>query len=311
MKRVDAEPLSEQRWAKVEKEVFAQLDAGRPVPLPESRSRRGVWARGLAVACAAAALVAFVATRDARPERPLHIATAGESQLVHLEEADLELAPHSAAVVGTEKSGALAVTLAHGAAELAVRPTAAHARLTVEAADARIDVLAARFRVVVLAAHAEIFVHGGELIVHGPRGSQTLGAGAVWTSAEPVIVEALERAVPAPSAEAPEVASAPHSSAPLHQPVRRRNHPHESGMRELYERAARIEGTHPDEASALYFELSQGRGTWAENALFALGRLELERGQRERGRSTLSHYLQLHPRGRNVEDARRLLAQPK
>lgn len=80
--------------------------------------------------------------------------------------------------------------------------------------------------------------------------------------------------------------------------------------RSAYEAAARLEGT--DWAAALerYHELSRGTDSWAANALFAEGRLALDRGDRERGTRALRQYLERFPSGQNAADARDLLRHP-
>jgi hypothetical protein len=76
---------------------------------------------------------------------------------------------------------------------------------------------------------------------------------------------------------------------------------------ELFESAARIERTRPDEAAALYRQLVAGGSGWAGSALFALGRLEADRGHRAEAAPLLEEYLTRYPRGINVDDARVLL----
>jgi hypothetical protein len=97
-------------------------------------------------------------------------------------------------------------------------------------------------------------------------------------------------ATPAPSS-AGTGASAPTSRSP----------------QQVFESAARIERTRPDDAAALYRELASGGTAWAGSALFALGRLEADRGHRGEATRLLDEYLARYPRGINVDDARALL----
>ena len=68
-----------------------------------------------------------------------------------------------------------------------------------------------------------------------------------------------------------------------------------------------MERARPEEAAGIYRQLAQGGSPWAPNGLFALGRLEAERGHREDAVHLLNEYLARYPRGPNAADARDLL----
>jgi hypothetical protein len=74
-----------------------------------------------------------------------------------------------------------------------------------------------------------------------------------------------------------------------------------------FENAARQETSDPAAALATYAQLAAGDGTWAADALFAQGRLELERGHHGQARALLTAYLRRFPDGPNADDAHRLL----
>jgi hypothetical protein len=76
---------------------------------------------------------------------------------------------------------------------------------------------------------------------------------------------------------------------------------------QVFESAARSERTRPDDAAALYRQLVSGNTAWAGSALFALGRLEADRGRRPEATRLLEEYLARYPRGINADDARALL----
>ena len=76
---------------------------------------------------------------------------------------------------------------------------------------------------------------------------------------------------------------------------------------QVFESAAHIERTRPDDAAALYRGLASGGTAWAGSALFALGRLEADRDHRAEAMRLLDEYLARYPRGINVDDARGLL----
>jgi TolA-binding protein len=77
--------------------------------------------------------------------------------------------------------------------------------------------------------------------------------------------------------------------------------------RARYEAASRLEATDPDAALAQYRELAQKGGGWGQNALFAAGRLDADRGDRDEARRLLHQYVSLYPAGANANDARELL----
>ena len=77
--------------------------------------------------------------------------------------------------------------------------------------------------------------------------------------------------------------------------------------REQYEAASKLEAQQPAAAIALYRELVRQGGAWGENALFAAGRLEADRGDHDDARRLLGEYLARYPAGPNANDARQLL----
>jgi hypothetical protein len=81
----------------------------------------------------------------------------------------------------------------------------------------------------------------------------------------------------------------------------------QSSERDRFETASKLERTQPSAALAIYSELSGGRGPWAANALYAAGRLELERGQKVQAKRLLELYGKRFPTGQNIQEARRLL----
>ena len=67
--------------------------------------------------------------------------------------------------------------------------------------------------------------------------------------------------------------------------------------RDQYEAASRLEAEQPAAAIALYRELAHQGGAWGENALFAAGRLEADRGDQDEARRLLHEYLVAVPGG--------------
>jgi hypothetical protein len=73
-----------------------------------------------------------------------------------------------------------------------------------------------------------------------------------------------------------------------------------------YEAAARIERSDPTRALRIYTGLAGGSDAWAQDALYAAGRLQADRGARTDAVRLLEEYLRRFPRGSNAQDARTL-----
>jgi hypothetical protein len=82
--------------------------------------------------------------------------------------------------------------------------------------------------------------------------------------------------------------------------------PTEPSAQARYEAAERIERKDPDGALRAYTALARGDDAWAQDALFAAGRLQADRGARSDAIRLLEEYLRRFPRGSNAQDARTL-----
>ena len=83
--------------------------------------------------------------------------------------------------------------------------------------------------------------------------------------------------------------------------------PAEPTPQSRYEEAAAVERADPGRALRLYLGLARGSDAWAQNALYAAGRLHADRGERADAARLLEEYLRRFPRGSNAQDARALL----
>ncbi len=83
--------------------------------------------------------------------------------------------------------------------------------------------------------------------------------------------------------------------------------PSRTASQTTFEEATALERSNPARASRLYQKLESGSDSWAQNALFARGRLEASRGNSKEARRLLERYLKRFPRGSNAEDARAVL----
>jgi hypothetical protein len=307
------EPLSDLSWVRVERAVFAELDAAA-APVAEAEVRRR-WPVLIAPLAAVAALVVWLVVRPAVPadgghERPARIVTADSATELSFGDAVVTAAPRSTLVMGGSAQGGVLIVVERGGATFEVAPRAGRPPFRVEAGDVSIRVVGTRFTVGRSAETATVHVIEGtvEIVARGRR--EFVSAGASWP--------------PGPSAEAPVPAAPPAPAAvdmppavidpaePPRKKPRIDDDDDETGTREptskeQFEAAARLERTEPGAALTRYRTLARGTGPWAANALFAAGRLSFDRGDPDMARRLLDRYLRRFPGGANAADARALL----
>jgi hypothetical protein len=145
------------------------------------------------------------------------------------------------------------------------------------------------------AAHAAV---SREHTVSRPAaGGGSAAAHASAVMAAPPLPAAAPATLPPPAiAVAPPVPSSP-DAAPSAIPT---------SSQARYEAAEQIERKDPDGALSAYTALARGSDAWAQNALFAAGRLQADRGARADAIRLLGEYLRRFPRGPNAQDARTL-----
>jgi len=337
------EPLSDAAWSRVEAGLFARLDRGEhrvaSEPVSESApastrrrtrpaSRR--WGFVLALAAAAASAAVWVQVQvtstpstptarvEASPEAAprvapalipesaeqlasavqrvadgAHLATSTESKRWLVGDSEVTLAAGSElAVAGSDALG-FRLTLEHGRVDCQVAPRAGRPAFVVDAGEVTVTVIGTGFSVARDEAGARVQVEHGSVRVSTPETSVLLGAGQSWPALDAAPGEpeqtSVEPAVDTPSPARPNGARRAVDAAAR------------------FDRASRLEATQPEAALRIYRELSGKRGPWAPNALYAAGRLELERQRAQRGRALLERYLKRYPQGANAADARELL----
>lgn len=313
------QPLSRPAWDRIESRLFERLDRGEHLlpaepARPERRPVR-LWASvaGLAAAAALAlwwqtrepaevaqhaAPPAAVAERPA-PREPAHIVTTYAPTRTTMGEATLTLAAQSEVHVdGSDNEGWL-VRLDRGEVECEVAPRKGRPPFVVQAGETRVTVVGTRFTVERDGFGARVSVSEGRVQVSSGAEHVSLGPGDEWPPEPPALVPE----------ELPELDEPPLEPPPKATKKRpRRAVQGARGVGEQFERAARLEASDPDAAAAIYRKLAAGKGHWAANALYAHGRLELERGHTDRARKLLERYLARHPSGANASDVRALLA---
>jgi hypothetical protein len=307
------EPLSDLSWVRVERAVFAELDAAA-APVTEAPVRRR-WPVLIAPLAAVAALVVWLVVRPAVPEggheRPARIVTADSATELSFGDAVVTAAPRSTLVMGGSAQGGVLIVVERGGATFEVAPRAGRPPFRVEAGDVSIRVVGTRFTVGRSAETATVQVIEGtvEIVARGQR--VFVSAGSSWP--------------PGPSAQAPAAPATPATVDmppavvdPAEPPRKKPRQdgddddedeagPREPTSKEQFEAAARLERTEAGAALTRYRTLSRGTGPWAANALFAAGRLSFDRGDGDMARRLLTRYLRRFPGGANAADARALL----
>jgi FecR protein len=339
---VDVEPLGDQRWSRIERQLFEKLDDEMPqdfAPQSEaaprvasmwpalrktewqSRStrRRLEWVAVGAIAASVAGLGVWHFWAGVSNEAPTRIVTTSSASHMALGDSALDIGPNSALVVNANRESGVVVSLERGRVECEVAPRDHRHPFIVQAGDVTVRVVGTHFAVsrdgdnADGSTHASVDVERGTVDVRGAGAAALLHAGDHWSTApSPAIPASAETSANAQPAPVPTASVAP-SAAPIPAATNTvdisTNHAHASSQQE-YEAAAALEKSDPDRATAGYERVAHGSGPWAANALFAEGRLETERGHKDNGRALLQRYLQRFPNGSNATDAQDLLDRP-
>lgn len=322
---LEVEPLSEQRWAKIEQAVFARLEAGAdPLSEPARPRRAGrvlVWAA--AAAALGALLLALVVVKGgASPGEAAalsRISTGATASHLALPGVSLDVSPESTIVVSGGERERMLVVLDRGEVACDVEPRRPGAPLVVQAGEVRVEVVGTRFRVTRQGESARVEVQEGVVRVSSRGQSVAVAADQSWPAPEPTREPS---GPPEPVADAPPPTSdqvevrprnpriAPRPT-PVEPSIEKPATPEPLSAQQQFETATRLERSEPARAIQLYSGLESGSSSWAANALFAHGRLEAARGNPAAARRILSQYLARFPQGGNAQDARMLLGRLK
>lgn len=328
--RVEVEPLSDERWTKVERSLFARLplvlDEGAP---PSFRQRSPMWLAAVAVVSMMALVLVLEpwSSDEIALDQPSRVTTGATASHLALPGLALDVEPESAVVVGADTQRGMLLVLDRGTIVCRVAKRASADPVIVQAGAARVRVVGTRFAVTRLGESARVEVFEGVVEVTFGGESTRVTAGQVWPQRDVALAPKPEDPSTLDSAlevEPPESVRVPHEptarrrSAPVPRgSVEERAEAVPSGQNEpppvapssqsVFERATALEQSDPARASQLYASLQSGNDSWAQNALYARGRLEASRGNRDLGRRLLQRYLERFPRGSNAEDARAVL----
>lgn len=300
----EVEPLSEVSWRRIEQRVFDELartphheSAGEPAGEP-AWWRAWRWRPALAIggAVAVAAAVLLLMLRGAGDEPSWQrIKTQASAVEVRLERATLEVDPWTDLSVRSGGEEGVQVFLDEGGVDFDVTPSAQRPPFTVVAGAVRVQVVGTRFLVERRDGVIGVEVTQGTVYVFHDETREVLKAGRRWSLPAGNAGLSVGNTHGRQGARAAVLPGQPSKAAV------------QQSDQDLYEKAAGLEASNPDAAAAIYRELAKGNGPWAANALFAHGRLELERGHREAAVELLQTYLREYPQGPNAPDARLLL----
>jgi hypothetical protein len=306
---IEVEPLSEARWARVERAVLEASVGGaidRHAPQPQALRWRP--APGLLVlAGALAAIAGGFAWRALQPEAhggATRVETAANGSHVEFGESTIDVGPTSAVRLAGDDSHGVVVTLDTGRVECDVTPRRGRPPFVVEAGSVEVRVIGTHFVVARAGGSVGVDVQRGQVEVVSNGQRSLVSAGSHWPSLPEVSPQTPVRATS--SAPPSRDANPGRAIEPRATPLPARGTASLS-PREQYEAASRLEAEQPAAAIALYRELAHQGGAWGENALFAVGRLEADRGNQEEARRLLHEYLMRYPGGPNANDARQLL----
>lgn len=309
-KKPEIEPLDAATWARIEGNLFDELEQRKTEGGALNEPRSSQWRRAVAFAVAVAAAVAigFAAQGRSQPRAPIssavtlgipsRIVTYGDGSHFEVSGAALDVSPEATLLVSGDDEHGLLVVLDRGSVTCEVAPRAGRPPFVVQAGDVNVRVIGTHFTVRRTGDSGGVQVDRGVVEVRA-RGEVTLvRAGASWPpQSSPVLTESNPVGRAADDVPDRDPAPGPRSSVTSKPP----------SLQELYETATAFEGRRPDRSIAIYKEIAKGNGPWAANALFAQGRLEADRGHRAEARILLLEYLKRFSRGANAEDARQLL----
>jgi hypothetical protein len=315
---VPVEPLSEERWDRLERRLGAARDEDAlTAPVPDLRrgTRRLALVTALAAGVAAGAglmwwrahggagQVAGPPPRTTVAAEPLHVATpvGGAS---HLELGDARLDVGDAAELDVERAadGTTTVRLARGEVTCDVEPRPGRAPFHVVADDVVVTVVGTRFAVA-RDGDVRVRVERGTVKVAGPRGEQKVTAGQGWTRAHDQVVTLAELDAPHPGSVGPQPNNMPQTNLPPPNNAPPPGAAPDAGTAaEDVTAATALEPTDPDAAADRYRALARGGGLPAEEAAFRLARLELSRDRWDATVAATAAYEARFPRGAHLEE---------
>jgi hypothetical protein len=188
-------PMSEARRDRVEREVFARLDAMRDVdhsnqiaPVRPQRDRRlAIYAAGFAFVAAAASVVFLVSREPAQPAAPsspsLVVTPEGGTSRFTVGDAVIDAGSDTSVEVTQDPNGTTTLLLSRGSVDCDVLPRPNRAPFRVISGDVTVEVVGTRFEVSRVDELTRVDVARGKVKVHGNGEQRFVVAGQSWTSA--------------------------------------------------------------------------------------------------------------------------------
>jgi hypothetical protein len=314
------EPLGDIAWSRIERNLWAQLDAGvAEIPRAPRRTRWPYYVVPAATAAAAAVIAIAIGGGDAGSggrarelDGPARVVSGDAPSSITLGDAHVTLDPDSAVVMQREAAAPRAL-LERGGAWFAIAPRTGRTPFVVSAGEITIRVVGTRFHVARSGEVISVEVEHGIVEVQHRETVAELRAGQRWTSA-PGTSEARRGIIEDEIEIEIDLIDLIEPRTPTR--TRPRTRPQQPGEpteqiepdpRTRFAQLSAQEARDPRAALIGYLELARGGDVWAELSLFAAGRLAHERRD-PRAKALLSIYLRRYPRGANVDDARELLA---
>jgi hypothetical protein len=298
-------PTSEARRERVEREVFARLDAMRDIDhsnaIAPVRVRRPMLLAAGFVAVAAAASLFFVVTRNTPAPQPttpsLVVTPAGGSSRFTVGDSVIDAGSDTSVEVKQDKNGTTTLTLARGSVDCDVMPRPNRPPFRVIAGDVTVEVVGTRFEVSRTGNLIRVDVSRGKVKVHGNGEQRMLEAGESWASAQVAIVTPPEPARPA-------VVEPQKQPAQPEQPEIEPARPAKPIVQITPEQAWKAALATKDETrrARAYRTVANGNHTWAALSLFNLAELQ---AKTDVGASlaTLDELKRRFPNAGNAEDA--------
>jgi FecR protein len=311
---VDA-PVSDARRDRVEREVFARLDAMRDVDhanqIAPVLPKRTPMIAATAFAFVAAASVVFLVSREtppARPSTPSSVVTPSDSTSTFtVGDAVIEAGKDTSVEVKQDPNGTTTLTLVRGSVDCDVMPRSNRAPFRVVAGDVTVEVVGTRFDVSRIGTITRVDVTRGKVKVHGKGELRYVGAGESWTSEH--VGSAISAVTPAPVVEeqppivAPEPAIARGShedEIELPAESMRPTRPAQISPQQAYEAALEIKDER--RRAKAYRAVANGNHTWAALSLFNLAELQAKTDV-DATLATLDELKRRFPAAANSQDA--------
>jgi hypothetical protein len=302
IKPIDVEvPTSEARRERVEREVFARLDAMRDIDhsnaIAPVRGRRPmIFAAGFMFVAAAASIV-FLVTREAPKAQPttpsLVVTPAGGSSRFTVGDSVIDAGSDTSVEVKQDTNGTTTLTLARGSVDCDVMPRPNRPPFRVIAGDVTVEVVGTRFEVSRTDKVIRVDVARGKVKVHGNGEQRMLEAGESWSSATVVVVNP-------PAAEAPVVVKQPEPIEPPTENARPAKPVVQVTPEQAWKTAQRIKDE--TKRARAYRAVANGNHAYAAPSLLNLAELQAKTDL-DAALATLDELKRRFPTSTNAEDA--------